>query len=277
MTHEFIQSLQNARIKNLVRLQEGHHRRRQQKYLIEGRRELERALAAGVVLKTIYYCEEFFQHPKEGRWLDQFAGEKVRLARAAFQKCSQRESPDGWLGVAEMQERKIESLVITEGLVVVVEQPEKPGNLGTLVRTARAAGADALLVCDPVCELFNPHVIRNSQGVCFDLPMVATTNEVALLWLQDHGLQVVLTSPEGSIPFWKLDFSPPTAIILGSEKAGLSPFWMGRTDFQRISIPMHGLADSLNLSAAAAVVLFEVVRQRQSNGEPVAPPCGKMG
>lgn len=264
---EVIRSPQNPRIKNIVRLHDGHDRRRQGLILVEGRRELERAMASGIVPRELYFCPEFFQ-PGENyapRDLAQARGAAVcQLAAGAFAKASMREGPDGWLAVCPTPERDLSDLRLSSNpLVVVVEQVEKPGNLGTLMRTAAVAGVDALILANPVAEWFNPNVIRASQGLCFEIPGAVGANAEVLAWLRARQLPIVAASPEASQTHWAIDWRGPTALLLGSEKDGLTPFWR-EAGLTMASIPMTGLGDSLNVAVAAAVFLFEALRQRRS-------------
>ncbi len=269
MDPESIRSLQNPRVKNLVRLREGGHRRRQGKFLIEGRRELERAIDAGVLLEELFYCPERFRDESDEELLGLSAGAGARLIRVApdvFDKASLREGPDGLLAVTSTWERPLEDMILgSNPLLLVVESVEKPGNLGALMRSAGAAGVDALVVTDPVVDIFSPNVIRASQGVCFDIQVAVAANADALAWMSRNGVRPVATTLDARLPHWDIDLQTPSAIVMGSEKDGLSEFWL-TADIERAKIPMQGMADSLNVSAAAAVFLFEAVRQRQTRG-----------
>ncbi|MDX2109015.1 MAG: RNA methyltransferase [Verrucomicrobiota bacterium] len=268
MAEDIISSPQNPRVKNLVRLHESNHRRRQERYIIEGQREIERALSGKVQLEELFYAPSCFRDRDEYALLSRAedAGATLcQLSQAAFEKCSLREGPDGLLAVAVAKDLDLDAISLGPcPLLVVVERVEKPGNLGTLIRTAGAAGADALIVTDPVTDIYNPQCIRNSQGVCFHLPISVTTNERAQGWLQRHGVQCIATTPDTTVDFWAPDYRKPTAILLGSEKDGLTDFWLKQPEILSVKIPMAGAADSLNVAVAAAVVIFEAVRQRRS-------------
>lgn len=269
MEHEIIRSGQNPRIKNLVRLREGNHRRRQRRFIIEGRREIERALTAGIALDELYYCPELFRQPADSEWIGFCAGAGAQLCRLspeAFEKCAFRENPDGLLAVAPQWEQKLEDLRLgNPALLLVVERVEKPGNLGTLLRNAECAGADAVIVTDPVTDIFNPNVVRSSQGALFSVPIAVSDNLTTRTWLSRHGIFPLATTPDSVHTFWEPDFRRPTALLLGSEMDGLSPFWLD-AEVPTARIPMAGIGDSLNVSAAAAIFLFEAVRQRSVEG-----------
>lgn len=261
-------------MKNLVRLHEGAHRRKQMRFLIEGRREIERALLAGITLEELYFCPDLYKvadylaneqdTPEALLAKAEAAGVPLcEMARIPFEKISFREGPDGLIALAVHSERALESISLPEcPLVMLVEQIEKPGNLGALLRTAGAAGVHAVLITDPVTDLFNPNVIRSSQGVCFSLPIAVTTNAVAREWLKARAITPYATTPSATMVWHDANLRQSAALLLGSEKDGLSPFWLQAPEVHPIGIPMAGLADSLNVAAAAAIVLFEAVRQR---------------
>ena len=264
-----ITSPQNPRVKDLARLREGKHRRRAGCYVIEGIRELERAVAGGVEITSFYVCEEEWLSEEYAPLADRIAAlpgvESFSLAKTAYEKASNRENPDGLLAVAKMKKNGLADLKLGPApFLLLIEHVEKPGNLGTLLRSADAAGADAVIVTDPVTDLYSPQAIRASQGSIFALPTVFATNEEAKAFFQTHGIKPFAATPHTERVLWELDLRQPTALLLGSEADGLSSFWMDDKDTMRAKIPMSGKsADSLNVSAAAAIFLFEVVRQRQ--------------
>ncbi len=261
-----ITSPQNARLKNLVRLRDARHRRRSGYFLIEGEREVARALATGWPLTALFFCPDFFVAPGAMDLVDRLvdAGvEAVQVAPQAFSKIAYREGPDGFLLLAPTRHRLLEELSPADpALLVVVESVEKPGNLGALMRTANAAGADAVIVCDPVCDPFSPNAIRASQGAFFDLPLVIASASDALAWLNRRQIQPVATSPAGSELLWEVDLATPVAVVFGAESTGLRGQWFqppGRVG----KLPIAGITDSLNVGVAAGIVLFEAIRQRQ--------------
>jgi RNA methyltransferase, TrmH family len=266
MPPEFVQSRQNPRVQNLARLRERAHRDAQQRFLVEGRRELERALARGVI-EEVYICPEYFREMAAvdfQREIEHGPLPVCQLAPSAFDKVSLREGPDGFLGVAQAWRHALADLpMAAPALVLVVEAVEKPGNLGALLRTAEAAGA-AVIVCDPVTDLFNPHVVRNSQGALFSLPLAVCDAAAAIEFLQARNIAMVATTPDPTAPcYWDLNLRGAAAIVVGSEKTGLSATWLTAAQ-ERARVPMAGAADSLNVASAAAILLFEAVRQRKA-------------
>ena len=261
---ESISSLQNDRVKNLVRLRDGTHRRRQSRFIIEGLREFERAAAAGWPIETLFYGEDFFKEEAAYELLesaDKAGLEVVSLGKEAFAKVAFRQNPDGILATARQVSRALNTLSPEpKGLFVVLESVEKPGNLGAVFRTANAAGCDALILADSVCDPYNPQTIRSSQGAFFALPFFQASSLDVIAFLAHFDIQPIITSPSGTRNFWEADMRTASALVLGSEDKGLSPVWFqGQTVY---SLPMRGLTDSLNLSAMAAIGLFEAVRQR---------------
>ncbi len=267
MKIEVIQSPHNPRVKNLVRLRHARHRKRQGLFLIEGHRETSRALDQEVALQCLFFCPEDFKSGEAHEIVHrakELSVEVVQLSQAAFAKCSPRENPDGLLAMAQVWETGLDEIrFATSALLLVVERVEKPGNLGSLIRSAEAAGADAIIVTDPVADVFNPNVIRNSQGALFGFPVVVCENEPALAWLKSKGIQVLAATPAASEKYWRADFKAAVAIVVGSEKDGLSDFWLTRAT-HRLKIPMACHSDSLNVNVAAAIALFEAVRQRST-------------
>lgn len=261
---ESISSVHNPRIKNLVRLRDGHHRRRQNRFLIEGFREIQRALLGQWPLESLFFCEDLFKEPEAYELLesiDSQACEILRLSPEAFRKCAYRQGPDGLLATAPQRLTPLEQLPLSATpLLVILEAVEKPGNIGAVFRTANAAGADALILANPVTDPFNPNVIRASQGAFFQLPFAQATNAELLPFLLSHGIHPVPTSPYGDSFLWEAPLTTATALLLGTEKTGLSSDWLdGRRGYR---LPMKGSTDSLNLASTAAIALFEAVRQR---------------
>lgn len=262
-----LRSTQNARVKNLVKLRDGKHRRRQRKFIIEGRREIERALKKNTRIEELYIGEEFLGGRDVGELLmaaDSGDCQLCRLTPEVFRKASIRENPDGLMAVAPMWDLSLGNVSLSVNpLVLIVEKVEKPGNLGALLRIADGVGADAVIFTDPVTDVFSPNVIRTSQGALFAQPIAESSNEEVLKWLQENGITVFATTPRAENEYWEADYSGPSAILLGSEDNGLSDFWLTEAGIIRpVKIPMLGLSDSLNVSAASAVFLYEAVRQR---------------
>jgi TrmH family RNA methyltransferase len=276
---EKITSLQNPRLKQLVKLRDRRPRDEAGLFLVEGYRELKRALAAGVIPRELYCSPGWFLGENEPALIDgaQQAGALVfELSKEAFAKVSYRDRPDGLLAVAPQWHRILADLDVAghaktglgaatsaakPPLLLVVEAIEKPGNLGTLLRSADAAGVAAVIACDPVTDIFNPNVVRSSTGVLFSMPVVAAGNAEVRTWLRAHGIRAVATTPAAPALYTASDLRGPLAIIMGSEQYGLSEFWLKESDLL-VRIPMAGQADSLNVAMAAIITLFEAVRQR---------------
>ena len=271
-------------MKQLVRLRERRERDDRGLFLVEGYREVRRALEAGVPLKELYFAPEWFLGENEPALLEQGqqAGAQVfELAKEAFAKCSYRDRPDGLLAVVAQWRRTLADLdeIVGRGLsptepedvgrearptvpfLLVVESIEKPGNLGTILRSADAAGVDGVIVCDPVTDVFNPNVVRSSTGVLFSVPVVVADGAAVLAYLRERGIRVVATTPAAEALYTKADLRGPLALVMGSEQYGLSEFWLKESNLL-VRIPMAGQADSLNVAMATIIALFEAVRQR---------------
>jgi RNA methyltransferase, TrmH family len=265
MPVEIITSLKNPRLKQLVRLRERRQRDEDGAFLIEGYREVRRALERRVALGELYYCPDWFLGENEPGLIGEAAaaGAKLfELSKEAFAKVAYRERPDGILAVAPQWRRTLADLALPrEPFILIVEAIEKPGNLGTILRSADAAGCDAVIVCDPVTDLFNPNVVRASTGVLFSVPCVVEGNGAVLAWLRGRGIRVVATTPAAARSYTDADLRGPLALVMGSEQYGLSEFWLRNSD-ESVRIPMAGQADSLNVAMAALIALFEAVRQR---------------
>lgn len=247
-----ITSPANPHIKELAKLLQRRRRDAERRFLVEGMREVVRAAEAGVAFEEILYA------PSLGGSVI-VPGPVTEVSEAAFRKLSVRRHPDGVVAVAPFFDR---SLQVLEGhdLVLVAEGMEKPGNLGAMLRTADACGA-GVLVADPVADVFNPNVVRASQGSLFAVPVAVAEGAEARSWLEGQRLQLVVATPTATQPYWHVDLTRPTAVVIGAEHAGVSETWAGAAE---VSIPMRGVADSLNASVAAAIVLYEAARQRAS-------------
>ena len=262
---EVITSLQNPRIKEAVRLLDRRARKRTGRTRIDGARELLRALDGGVRPEALYVCEELVR-PGEGA--------------EALQRCRQLEVPiwrvsaelsarlafgdrnEGLCAIIRWQPLAFDELTIPDDpLLLVVQAVEKPGNLGALLRTADAAGVDAVLLCDAVTDATNPNAIRASMGTIFTVPLAQGGSADAWALLQAHRVRVSTTRPEASTSYWEADLTGPLALVVGAEHEGLGESWQ-QEEITALRIPMAGAADSLNVNVAAALVLFEARRQR---------------
>lgn len=262
---EKITSLQNPRIKQLVKLRDRRPRDEAGVFLVEGYREVRRALEKGVKLMELYYSPEWFLGENEPALIEQAAASGARLfelTKDAFQKVAYRERPDGLLAVAPQWRRSLAELSLPASpFLLVVEAIEKPGNLGTILRSADAAGCNAVIVCDPVTDIFNPNVVRASTGVLFSVPLVVSDSQSVHAWLQEKQIRTIATTPSAEALYSDSDLRGPLAVIMGSEQYGLSDFWLKSADLP-VRIPMAGQADSLNVAMATIITLFEAVRQR---------------
>lgn len=267
---ERITSTKNDRVKHLVRLRERSHRKRQQRFLIEGLREIRRALLRAWPLESLYFCEDLFSDPDALELLDELATtpvECIPMSSAAFARASMRQGPDGLLAVAHDRSSTLEEISLSaKPLLLVAEGIEKPGNLGAILRTANAAGADAVVFADCITDPFNPNAIRASQGAIFDIPFAAATAAAVSAYLTSKGIQPVLLRPDAPRSLWQCDLTGPIALLLGAEDTGLQPLWNDTRGAVACSLPMRGVSDSLNVAATAAIALFEAVRQREYNG-----------
>jgi len=262
-----IESRQNPRIKNLVRLRERSHRSRQELFIIEGTRELSRAFAAGVALQEVYVCPDLTEKPEARALLDDLQASGLplfELSPGVFEKASYREKPDGVLATAAQWPLGLEALELGEApLLLILESIEKPGNIGAMLRSADAAGASAVILADPVADLFSPNVVRASQGALFSVKVAAAPTTEILAWLQEKQVSTYATTPDTQASLWSVPLTGACALVLGSEAYGLSPAWLESSAVSKIRIPMReGATDSLNVSTAAAVCLFEAARQR---------------
>jgi TrmH family RNA methyltransferase len=265
MPVEIITSLKNPRLKRLVRLRDRRPRDEERAFLVEGYREVRRALESKVALDELYYSPGWFLGENEPALLATAAAAGAtlfELSKDAFAKVAYRERPDGILAVAPQWRRTLAGLALpAEPLLLVVEAIEKPGNLGTILRSADAAGCHAVIMCDPVTDLFNPNVVRASTGVVFSVPCVVEESGAVHAWLKGRGIRAVATTPAAGNLYTESDLRGPLAVVMGSEQYGLSAFWLGNADLC-VRIPMAGHADSLNVAMAALITLFEAVRQR---------------
>jgi RNA methyltransferase, TrmH family len=262
---EKISSLQNPRVKQLVKLRDRRPRDEAGVFLIEGYREIRRALEKAIRLQELYFAPDWFLGENETALLAQAeaAGAQLfELSREAFAKVAYRERPDGLLAVAPQWRRALGDLALpADPFVLVVEAIEKPGNLGTILRSADAAGCHAVIVCDPVTDIFNPNVVRASTGVLFAVPLVVAESAAVCAWLRARRIRIVATTPAAPTIYTQADLRGPLAVVMGSEQYGLSEFWLQAADLP-VRIPMAGQADSLNVAMATIITLFEAVRQR---------------
>jgi TrmH family RNA methyltransferase len=255
-----ITSLQNSRIKQLVKLREDKKSRQNAHLmLVEGWDEINLAQSAGYEPQTLIIAPELTK-----RQIDALRAETVTVTQAVFEKISYRENPDGWLAVFPTPQTSLDDLKLSrEPLLVAAESIEKPGNLGAILRTADAAGVDALLVCEARVDIYNPNVVRASRGTLFTVPTIEASNENALAFLRDHKIKILAATPQADREFTHQDLRGRLAVVVGTENEGLTDFWLRQADL-KVKIPMFGKVNSLNVSIAAALIVYEARRQRNS-------------
>lgn len=260
---ERIESIHNQRIKDLVALSAKSSLRRERGLcLVEGRRECERALAAGFSLRELYFCPEIAAENDICQLIDA-AGSVFSLSGAAYSKIAYREGTEGVLGVFTARTLSLDDISSdSHSLVIVLESVEKPGNLGAILRTADASGAAAVIVCDALTDIYNPNVLRASTGAVFTVPTVSCSSKEAADWLREHSFQIVTAQLQDSKLYYDMDFTRATALVFGTEADGLSDFWREISD-ARIMIPMMGRMDSLNVATSVAILSYEALRQKQ--------------
>lgn len=256
---ETITSAQNPKIKQLLALQEKSRLRRETGlFVVEGLRELGHCLSAGFEADTVFYCPEILA----GRRLPGSCSKAFEVSKEVYAKIAYREGTEGVIAEVKCKDRRLGELQLpAEPLVVVLESVEKPGNLGAVLRSADAAGVDAVIICDPLTDLFNPNLIRASLGGIFTVPCVACTSEEAIAFLKERGVQILTAQLQDSEWYYDTDMKRGTAIVIGTEATGLTQAWREAAD-AHIKIPMLGALDSLNASVSAAILMFEAVRQR---------------
>ena len=276
MTNEdIIKSLQNPKVKRLLALQQkSAERRREGLFVVEGWRELEHCLEAGYEVDTVFFCPALIANGDATEQL-KLADKRLRnlpdkvrrfeVSPQVYERMAYRGSTEGVMAEVRQRVLNLDDLRLSESpLLIVLESVEKPGNLGAVLRSADAAQADAVIVCDPLTDLYNPNLIRSSIGALFTVPTVACTSEECIRFLKQHGIQIFTAQLQDSHLYYDIDMCRSTAIVMGTESTGLTDLWRQAAD-AHIRIPMLGRLDSLNVSVSAAILLFEAVRQRQSS------------
>lgn len=260
MHFETVTSAQNPKIRNLLLLQEKSKARKEQGlFVVEGRRELEHCIEAGFDIHTVFVCPEVASAtPACG------SANVIEVPLALYEKIAMRGSTEGIVAEVRVKERRLGELELPDSpLIVVLESVEKPGNLGAVLRSADAAGADAVIVCDPLTDLWNPNLIRASIGAVFTVPTIAAPSAEVIPWLKARGIRILTAQLQDSEWYYETPMTGPTALVMGTESTGLTQAWRIAAD-AHIRIPMLGRLDSLNVSVSAAILLFEAVRQRHA-------------
>ena len=272
MRIEVITSAQNPKIKDLLALQEkSRERRTKGLFVVEGRRELQHCIESGFEPQTLFICREIISDKDFDAILgtieENFCGltvQIIEIAQHLYDKVAYRGGTEGVIAELKCREMNLESLRLKENpLVVVLESVEKPGNLGAVLRSADASGVDAVIVCDPLTDMYNPNLIRSSIGAIFTVPVAAATSEETIKWLKSKNIKIYTAQLQDSEWYYDTDMKGGTAIVMGTEATGLTDTWRKAAD-AHIKIPMLGRLDSLNVSVSAAILMFEAVRQRNS-------------
>ncbi len=259
-----ITSLQNPLVKNILLLQEKPRERKNRGlFTVEGRREIRLAILSGFTMQTLLFCPDLITQPELGDLAVTGAvTEMIECSTEVFNRVAYRKDTGGVIAVAAQKRILFEELQLSENpLLLVLESVEKPGNLGAILRTADAAALDAVIICDPQTDIYNPNTVRSSIGCIFTVPVVTSTSAETLAWLRAKKISSCATALTASQLYNETDFRKPSAIIMGTEATGLSRAWLEGTD-TLIKIPMRGRIDSMNVSVSAAIVVFEALRQR---------------
>lgn len=245
-------------VKKVLQLKEkSRERKKAGLFIIEGLREIELAQKGGYVIETVLYCDAINSN------LQIQAPEEIAISRPVYEKLAYRQTTEGVLAIAKSKHHTLDTLKFKtkNPLILVAEAPEKPGNIGALLRTADAANLDAVLIANPKSDLYNPNIIRSSVGCLFTTQIATGTTEEIISVLQKEKITINCAALTASQNYIETDFTQPTAIVVGTEATGLSDTWLTSSD-QNIIIPMQGEIDSMNVSVSAAILIFEAKRQR---------------
>ncbi len=262
---QIISSLQNLKVKQVVALQQkSSERRTTGLFTVEGCRELAHCIEAGFEIEAVFCCEEIMA----GNSLSFLSGvsascQSYEVTPAVYAKLAYRGGTEGVLAVVRSRHIQLGQLEMKANpLIVVLERVEKPGNLGAVLRSADAAGADAVVICDPLTDLYNPNLIRSSIGAVFTVPVVCCSSDECIAWLKERNIKILTAQLQDSHFYYDTDMCGATALVMGTESTGLTELWRRAAD-AHIRIPMLGRLDSLNVSVSTAILLFEAVRQRR--------------
>ncbi len=258
-----ITSLQNTSIKNIVKLSKSRERREQNLFIIEGARELSLALQSNYQIEAVYLYKEMFAKTRYPDVLENLSRDIIfEISQPVFEKIAYRENSDGIVALAKPKHHRLNDIPLSEyPFIIVLEAVEKPGNLGAVLRTADAAAVDAVIICDPLADIYNPNTIRSGVGGVFTVQTAVSTSEEAFNWLEKNKINIYAAELEAADFYHKNDFTQATAIVMGTEAEGLTDFWIKNAK-KRIKIPMNGKIDSLNISVSTAIITFEAMRQR---------------
>ena len=264
--HKTISSLQNPAVKKILHLQDKARTRKKEKaFIVEGVREISLALKGGFKVLEIYINTDLIPAEKVEELLsDSSAVEIVELSAEVYQKIAYRGSTEGVIAVVATKELSLDNLELRNEnpLILVAEAPEKPGNIGALLRTADAAAVDAVLIANPKTDMYNPNIIRSSVGCVFTNKIATGSTSEIIAFLKKHKIAILGAALQASVPYHRVDFTGGSAIVVGTEATGLTDEWLQNTT-QNILIPMEGEIDSMNVSVAAGILIFEAKRQRR--------------
>lgn len=265
MSYKSITSIQNPYIKELFQLKEkSRARKKSGLFIIEGKRELSLAIKSGYNIETLLFYPDLFSKT-EAKSLSQNGINSIEISLEVFQKLAHRSTTEGIIAIAQEKTNDLETLNLKENpLILVAEAPEKPGNIGALLRTADAANVDAVIIANPKTDLYNPNIIRSSIGCVFTNQIATGTTSEIIQFLNANNISIYCAALQASIPYHSQDFTKPTALVVGTEATGLSNEWLEAAS-QNIIIPMQGEIDSMNVSVAAGILIFEAKRQRDFN------------
>lgn len=261
--NKLITSLQNPLIKQLSQLKEkSRERKKTGTFLIEGKRELSLAIKGSYKIETLLFFPDLFSK-SEATAMNSYGIEIIEISKEVFQKLAHRDTTEGVIAVVKSKDHKLETLKLESKnpLILVVEAPEKPGNIGALLRTADAANVDAVIIANPKSDLYNPNIIRSSVGCAFTTDIAIASSNQVIAFLKKHNFNIFSAILQESEPYHTQDYTLPTAIVVGTEATGLTQEWRDAAT-QNISIPMQGVIDSMNVSVAAGILIFEAKRQR---------------
>lgn len=265
MEKEIITSTQNPKIKRLIQLQQKSSERKSAGlFVVEGAREVLHCVHSGYALDILFVCPEILEGYEGAAELLSLVrqGHGYEVSPKVYRRVAYREGTEGVIAQMKVKTLRLDDLYLPENpLLMVLERVEKPGNLGAVLRSADAAAADAVIVCDPLTDLYNPNLIRSSIGAVFTVPTVACSSEECIDFLKRKGIQILTAQLQDSSLYYDTDMRRGTAIVMGTESTGLTNIWRNAAD-AHIRIPMKGQLDSLNVSVSAAILLFEAVRQR---------------
>jgi len=262
--YKFIKSPQNSLIKTLLQLKDkSRNRKKTGLFLIEGKRELSLAIKGGYEITTLLFYQDLFSE-SEASAMAKYHIEIIEISKEVFEKMAHRSTSDGIMAIAKAKSHELESLNLKRKnpLILVAEAPEKPGNIGALLRTADAANLDAVIIANPKSDIYNPNIIRSSVGGVFTNEIGLATTTETIAFLERYNFNIYSAILQESESYHLQNYTRPTAIVVGTESIGLSEAWRS-VSTQNIHIPMNGQIDSMNVSVAAGILIFEAQRQRK--------------